>query len=1026
MKDARVVVISSTARDLPEYRKQVMDACHRSDMVPRMMEHLPAMAADAIQASLDLVEQADVYVGVFAQRYGYVPEGHDVSITQMEYERAIERGIPRLIFLMHDDVPVTVADIDFENKPKLDKLKERLTREQVVAFFRNPDDLRALVLQSLGALQKQMDAASTDEAGQPTAEALAKSLHYVSEIPQPPEPYIAHPYTLLQVRSLVGRKAELEMLTDWVTGKEPYADVRIFHVVAIGGMGKSALTWIWFNDVAPQEMSPLAGRVWWSFYESDATFENFVTRTLAYVSRRPLDEVHKLPIAEREDQLLRILDREPFLLGLDGLERVLTAYAGLDAAYLRDEDALDKETANRVAGAPGLPQSAGQSVVGKHKLRMTADPRAGRFLRELARVGASRILVSTRLYPADLQAPGGAPSPHCYARFLTGLDDHDALDLWRTYGAKGSREVMLPVFQAFGKHPLLLQLLAYEVAEFREAPGDFDAWRAANPEFNPFGLELANVQSHVLLHAMRGLSPAELRTLRVIAAFRMPASMDTLKALLIRLGEDDDPAQKPFGALSELDRALTVLEDRGLLGWDRRANRYDLHPMVRGVVWAGLDDAIRTDLYGALRVHFEAMPKIRNYLAVETLDELSSAIELYNILTGLQLFDEAFKLFTDRLSNAMLYRLSASRLREELLERLFIDGLEVPPRLSQPKSQCIAIHGLAKGYKLRGRPGAAVSLYQIAHEVALRDNDKHSRAVNLRNAAEALRQCGRLRSAARLARAALTISRERRDGFGEDVSLTRIGWTLATCGAPREATTAWRRAVRIRQAEGRRPGEGVTNGFIAQVALWRGEGTLAGRAADLAWEQASIRRNERDFIRAARLQGAAALQSGDFARASERLHHALLRARAVDVVEHEIPTLVSLAEFHHQQGDSAHAGAMLDDVWDAAERGPYPLFHADALNVLAQIERDAGNAEAAVEAATKAYRLAWCDGPPYAYHWGLEKAKAHLAALGAPEPEMPPFDESQHEPMPEVEINPPDEFGGDDEADGLLGDDEAE
>lgn len=93
------------------------------------------------------------------------------------------------------------------------------------------------------------------------------------------------------------------------------------------------------------------------------------------------------------------------------------------------------------------------------------------------------------------------------------------------------------------------------------------------------------------------------------------------------------------------------------------------------------------------------------------------------------------------------------------------------------------------------------------------------------------------------------------------------------------------------------------------------------------------------------------------------------------------------------------------------------MFHADAINVLAQIERDEGNRDAAVEAATKAYQLAWCDGPPYAYHWGLEKAKAHLAALGAPEPEMPPFDESKYEPMPEVEINPPDEFGGEDEPD---------
>ncbi len=81
-------------------------------------------------------------------------------------------------------------------------------------------------------------------------------------------------------------------------------------------------------------------------------------------------------------------------------------------------------------------------------------------------------------------------------------------------------------------------------------------------------------------------------------------------------------------------------------------------------------------------------------------------------------------------------------------------------------------------------------------------------------------------------------------------------------------------------------------------------------------------------------------------------------------------------------------------------------YHADAYNVLAQIERDAGNHDAAVNAAIEAYRLAWCDGPPFAYHWGLQKAKAHLAQLGVPEPMLPPFDESKFEPLPEVEIEP--------------------
>src|SRR3989442_9078765 len=99
------------------------------------------------------------------------------------------------------------------------------------------------------------------------------------------------------------------------------------------------------------------------------------------------------------------------------------------------------------------------------------------------------------------------------------------------------------------------------------------------------------------------------------------------------------------------------------------------------------------------------------------------------------------------------------------------------------------------------------------------------------------------------------------------------------------------------------------------------------------------------------------------------------------------PHLVALAELRRRQGDLKAAREFLEDVWEPAERGPYPLFHADAFNVLALIERDAGNKEPATEAATKAYRLGWWDGAPFAYHLGMEKAKRHLKELSAAEPE---------------------------------------
>src|SRR5205085_800002 len=110
--------------------------------------------------------------------------------------------------------------------------------------------------------------------------------------------------------------------------------------------------------------------------------------------------------------------------------------------------------------------------------------------------------------------------------------------------------------------------------------------------------------------------------------------------------------------------------------------------------------------------------------------------------------------------------------------------------------------------------------------------------------------------------------------------------------------------------------------------------------ANRAWELAHVRNSERDLILAARRQGEAALGLNDFATADERLHHSLTRARMVNLVEGELPAHVALAELRRRQGDAKAARELLNDVWEAAERGPYPLNHADAFNVLAQIEHD--------------------------------------------------------------------------------------
>jgi tetratricopeptide (TPR) repeat protein len=1076
-------MISSTARDLPEHRKEVMDACLRQGMFPVMMEHLPASDDEAISASLKMVDEADIYVGIFAHRYGYVPKGRAISVTEMEYNRAVERKIPRLIFVMDKDHSLKIEDVEMgEGATKLESFKKRLLTDNIVNFFKSPADLRAHVINSLSKYH----------------EADITQFHYVSDIPQPPEAYIAHPYTLLQTHRLIGRQDELNSLTDWVsvgaTHASPLQDVHIMNIVAIGGMGKSALTWKWFNDIASQEMKPLAGRMWWSFYESDASFENFVIRALAYVTKQSREDVQKISPPEREAQLLAALDREPFLIVLDGLERILLAYARMDAARLGDDD-IDQRTANYVAKAYGLPESAADpslhsGLVGQHLLRKTADPRAGSFLRKLANVRATRILVSTRLYPADLQTAIGEPLRGCFAIFLRGLNDDDALDLWRTFKVNGRRDGLLPLFNRFDNHPQLLQLLAARVANYRPAPRNFDRWSQDHPDFDPFRIPIVNVKSHVLEFAMHGLEDQERRVLETFAGFRLPVTYDILISLLV--GKERLPTgnNKLFADETELDVALTQLEDRGLLAWDRQTNRYDIHPIIRGVVWGTMDNRARHNTAKDLGITFFFL-RFNEPNATKEITDLTASIELMNSLIHLELYDDAWEIYRDSLQ-AILLGQGAVRENYELINAFFTRGWDELPQLKKSTDQAGALLALARTLRIKGEIESATKLLCRHIDICRVENDSLSTFIGSLLLSNFLLMSGKIaeanvivnkmtfsstnnsfwdrigRALGKLASGQLLLVRGSIDDALKDLSesaqllefsdlrshersyliaLTKTDsriWTqledIAMIGRLAKILKNMCRSLINENLEPNSEDEDIRSvdipledytdfmlldrphkkarSFIREISdtsptLIAKDSKVAGKEMMLSQQLQRVTNPKYNVILlllSVWLQGEEALDRNNLVEADENFHAALAKAREKNIVDVEIQALVSMADLLHQKGNLKAARELLDDVWEYAERGPYPLFHADAFNVLAQIERDAGNNAAAVEAATKAYRLAWCDGEPYSYHWGLVAARKHLKDLGAPEPQMPPFDASRYEPMPEVEINPRDEF----------------
>ena len=100
----------------------------------------------------------------------------------------------------------------------------------------------------------------------------------------------------------------------------------------------------------------------------------------------------------------------------------------------------------------------------------------------------------------------------------------------------------------------------------------------------------------------------------------------------------------------------------------------------------------------------------------------------------------------------------------------------------------------------------------------------------------------------------------------------------------------------------------------------------------------------------------------------------------------ELQSLRVLADAYRLRGDFARARECLDDLAEPAARGPYRLIMADAANIRALL-LDA-DPDQRHEAAAEAYRLAWCDGPPFAYDRALRQAERTLHELGVPRPPL--------------------------------------
>lgn len=143
------VFISSTFVDLVAERREVMQALLEMDCLPAGMELFPAGDTDQWTLIKGVIEQSDYYLVILGGRYGSMTE-EGISYTEMEYDYAVELGIPVMGFVptYADEIPVGKTDKNEAAAEKLAEFRAKI-QKKMTKDWKNAEDLGSKVTRGL-------------------------------------------------------------------------------------------------------------------------------------------------------------------------------------------------------------------------------------------------------------------------------------------------------------------------------------------------------------------------------------------------------------------------------------------------------------------------------------------------------------------------------------------------------------------------------------------------------------------------------------------------------------------------------------------------------------------------------------------------------------------------------------------------------------------------------------------------------------------------------------------------------------
>jgi tetratricopeptide (TPR) repeat protein len=1017
-KNYRAIMVSSTFTDLEAHRQKVIEAIQKFGPKANVMEHDGARArVNVIESSLNMVRDSAAYVGVISRKYGQAPldpklNPGGLSLTEIEFNEAMRLGRPILLFIMGEKHPVTEADIELDpaKREKLEAFRERAKRmdedsevERLYETFDNLEQFSTASAVGIGRLVQHLDL-TQDQGG--TAE-VENSTSGGDALPRPPE--LAALPRYLGSHKFVGRASELQTLTNWCGAADPNP-MLLFE--AMGGSGKSMLTWEWLTKRAKDARGDWAGRFWFSFYEKGAVMAGFCRHALAYMTTKPVEEFVKLRTPELSDRLVAELEKRPWLLVLDGLERILVAYHRHDAAQLPDDEA----------------DTTGDQI-GKRDPCAAIRPEDDELLRRLAAVAPSKILISSRLTPSALINRSGVRVPGVRREILPGLRPVDAEAMIRLCGVTGEVQTIQAYLQTnCDCHPLVVGALAGLINNYPPDRGNFDQWVSDTRHggaLNLAKLDLVQRRNHILLTAIDVLEPASRQLLHTLALLQGGGDFETLTAFNPHLPLQPEkleapinPKDFPFWSRKNKDERAAAkvhyeaelarwqayvealakwecdpdvraapaklwgiirdLEKRGLLQYGPDGRRYDLHPVVRGVA-AGRMATDETQELGQKVVDYFNNQPHDLWESAEVLEDVAPGLQIVRVLCRMQRYDQAMDAYRGSLSHALMFNLDSRTEVQALMRPFFPHGWYGAAVSVNDLNLSHLLNDTALSL-LRASPDVAWSLLEKVVSLGIQKPNSNAVHGGLTNLVKISLNANKLAEAVRLG----SLSQQLADAMEQtDIifqSKARLYSILIEYGDSKTTDHLWQEFDGMGRNWQRALYRPCDAEFDRALDLfYRGELTekILAQAETLARDG----HNRPVIQRLYTLRGEWHLARQEPSRAVDNLALAVRMAREVAYDSVRSEALLALARFR--------AGEQFD-VHEVVEK--LIKIPDDATLPIAELWSSLGESELAITYALRAHRWALADGEPYVHRYSLNRIQALLTDLGEVLPSVPRYD----------------------------------